>query len=73
LASGKGNLPLQKLHVGEIFYHLAKAFDCVIHEILLAKLHYYGIQGTVANWFRSYLTNMKQKAEIKLYENFFSK
>jgi hypothetical protein len=25
------------------------------------KLHYYGTQGTVANCFRSYLTNRKQK------------
>jgi hypothetical protein len=51
--------------VGEIFCHLAKASDCVNHEILLAKLHYYDIQGTVANWFRAYVTNRKQKTEIK--------
>jgi hypothetical protein len=25
-----------------------------------------GIQGTAANWLRSYLTNRKQKVEIKL-------
>jgi hypothetical protein len=56
-----------------IFCDLAKAFDCVNHEILLAKLHYYGIQGTVANWFRSHLTNRKQKTEIKSFEKFFSK
>jgi len=37
------------------------------------KLHYYGIQGTVANWFRSYLTNRKQKTEIKSFEKFSSK
>jgi hypothetical protein len=50
----------QKMHVG-IFCYLAKAFDSVNHEILLAKLHYYGVQGTVANWFRSFLTENKKK------------
>jgi hypothetical protein len=39
----------QKMHVGGIFCDLTKAFDCVNPEILLAKLHYYGTQGTVAN------------------------
>jgi hypothetical protein len=31
----------------------------------LALLHFYAIQGTAVNWFRSYLTNIKQKLEIK--------
>jgi hypothetical protein len=56
----------QKIHVGRIFCDLAKAFDCVNYEILLAKLHYYGIQGTVANWFRFCLLNKKQKTENHL-------
>jgi hypothetical protein len=37
------------VHVGGIFFDLAKAFDCVNYEILLVKLHYYGIQGALAN------------------------
>jgi hypothetical protein len=53
------------MHVGGIFCDLAKAFDFVIHEILLAKLRYYGTEGTTARWFKSYLTDRKQKIEIK--------
>jgi hypothetical protein len=47
------------MHVGGIFCDLAKAFDYVNHEMLLCKLHYFGIQGATANWFRFYLTERK--------------
>jgi hypothetical protein len=54
----------QREQVGGIFYDLTKAFDCVNYEILLAKLHYYGIRGVSANWFQTYITNRKQKVKI---------
>jgi hypothetical protein len=63
----------QKMHVVGIFCDLAKALDCVNHEILLLKLRYCGIQGTVANWFRSSLTNRNKKTEIKTFEKFSGK
>ena len=45
---------------------LAKAFDCVNHEILLLTLQHYGIQGVNADRFRSYLSNRKQRVEGKI-------
>jgi hypothetical protein len=54
----------QKMYVGGIFCDLAKASDSVNREIL-TKLRFYGIKGATANWFKSYLTNGKQKFEIK--------
>jgi hypothetical protein len=56
----------QKLH-GGIFCDLSKAFNCVNNEILLPKLDFYGIQGVTIDWFRSYLTNRRQKVEIKSF------
>jgi len=51
----------QRQHVGGILCDLTKAFNCVNHNTLLNKLHYYGIRGTCFSWFKSYLENRRQR------------
>jgi hypothetical protein len=63
------------MHVGGFFCDLAKALDNANHEILLAKLHFYGIWGVSEDWFRSCLTKSRQEVEVRLpntAQNFFS-
>ena len=44
-----------------VFLYLKKAFDTFDHEILLSKLHLYGISGITHKWFSPYLDNRTQK------------
>ena len=52
-----------------IFVDFQKAFDTVNHEILLKKLENYGFRGIINDWFRSYLTDRKQKVVINGFES----
>ena len=62
----------QKMHIGGMICDFAKAFDCVNYNILLVKLHFYGIQGVLEDWFRLYLTNRRQKVKLpNSTQNFF--
>ena len=46
--------------VGGILMDLSKAFDCVPHDLLLAKLAAYGIDDSLILYIHSYLLNRKQ-------------
>jgi hypothetical protein len=54
-----GNLPVA------IYIDLSKAFDTIDHDILLAKLNFYGIKDTSLMWFSNYLRNRTQYVSFK--------
>jgi hypothetical protein len=53
-----------KIHIGRIPCDLTIALDCVNHELLLLKLNFYEILNIAGQWFKSYLHDRKQQAEI---------
>ena len=48
---------------------LSKAFDCIPHGLLIAKLHNYGFSQKTATFIYSYLKRRKQKVKVN---NFLS-
>ena len=59
-----------------ILTDLSKAFDCIDHNLLLAKLNVYGFEKRSINFIYSYLTKRKQKtkvdSEVSSWEILFS-
>ena len=47
-----------------VFVDMKKAFDMVVHEILIRKLEHYGVRGAAKDWFCSYFANRKQFVSI---------
>ena len=51
-------------YAGILLTDLSKAFDCINHELLIAKLHAYGFSLESLTFIQSYLTNQIQRVKI---------
>ena len=62
--------------IGGVFMDLSKAFDCVPHDLLIAKLAAYSVDENLLMYIYSYLSNRKQYVRInnvhKRFQNVIS-
>ena len=49
---------------GALLTDLSKAFHCILHDFLIAKLHAYGVDRKSLRFFYSYLNYRKQRVKI---------
>ena len=51
-------------YAGAVLMDLSKAFDCMNHDLLIAKLYAYGFRKDAVTMIRNYLTNRWQRTKI---------
>ena len=49
---------------GALLKDLSKAFDCLSHELIIAKLHPYGVDMLSLKLINSYLSKRRQRIKI---------
>ena len=51
-------------HYGALLTDLSKAFDCIMHDLLIAKLQAYGFDSDSLNFICIYLVDREQRVKI---------
>ena len=59
-------------HAGGPLTDLSKAFDCIYHELLIAKLHAYGFDTDVLKFIYSYFRGRKHRTKINSSYSYFA-
>ena len=49
---------------GVVLIDLSKAFDCIRHDLLIAKLHAYGFSHKASAFINDYLTNRQKRVKV---------
>ena len=55
---------MKKKVVGGVLTDLSKAFDCLPHDLMIAKLHAYGFEKSALKFVHSYLTERTQRTKV---------
>ena len=61
----------QNKFVGAVLMDLSKAFDCIPHDLLIAKMHAYGFSKECLIFFYSYLKRRKHSVKINNTHSIF--
>ena len=56
---------------GALLTEMFKSFDCLSHNLLIAKLHSYGISLASLKLITDYLTNRKQRTKAEIFYSFW--